>query len=523
MAYSERLSAPVLLGLLLLACIATLATAHKRFETKWTDEQRASFDESNSAPGPRRRHLIMSPGQSPSRELMQRKHRQTLETMHAARSRFLLTATPNDLIFMLSSNVWMGPFYTVLELGTPPVAFPVLVDTSVAVTWVFCDCLSCPEEEVLFVNRTRFLTAKSSTASPVNCSSPTCASSHAFTCNALDSVRDRPDVCEFNGTFAAGDVYNDVLSVALVSSTAAAAPQPPPARVSSPFNFGCARVNATDAFVQFEADGTLAIGYGNMTLATQLAAPARPNAMALCLDGTNSEGVLMVGNTPDPLGLFTTSFDHAPNSSRYLINVTGMRVGGATVKGSASVSRMLNATHGGFCLDTARDYLGLRDKVYQAMEDMVFSNASKGGNELIQHASGLTCAQLPNTTSWDFFPSVFFDLPEGAIEVTPRNYLFVDTISVGDGIDLYCLLASPIPDFAPRNAYMGTPWLLDQYLKFDMDNKKLAMRAFNCTAWDSLEYSMPGAAAPSPPPPPSPHSHPSMPHRHQHQARASLC
>ncbi|CAI7827319.1 unnamed protein product [Closterium sp. NIES-54] len=344
-----------------------------------------------------------------------------------------------------------SPYVMTLILGSPAKQFVVLADLSTSVTWVSCDCISCPSAansvDVLGIvrslpapfrhascalhiarceglpalhsshqasmhtcalcarspsrataacarrappsvylsttplsthphpwqNRTMLNTKRSLTAKPIACNSSVCAQSATFSCNAQQPLlTDRPDVCEFNTSMGAGDVFSDVVTVPLINLDL------PPGEhdsINSSINFGCNRVE-DPVMENFGPDGSVGLGAGPFSFASQLhatsllnaSAAPRPNAFSLCLDGPHQEGLLIVGATPDPpSGLITTPFRVAVNSSRYLLNVTGIRLGGSEVNGTQGIGGMVNSSFGGFSLDTARGFISLRRAAYESL------------------------------------------------------------------------------------------------------------------------------------------------------------
>ncbi|CAI5997694.1 unnamed protein product [Closterium sp. NIES-65] len=426
--------------------------------------------------------------------------------------RSTLQAAADSLMFPLFSLDTKGPYVTTLILGSPAKQFMVLADLATSITWVSCDCISCPSAansvDVLGINRTMLNTKRSLTAKPVACNSSVCAQSATFSCNAEQPLlTDRPDVCKFNTTMGAGDVFSDVVTVPLINLDL------PPGEhdsVNSSINFGCNRVE-DPAMDGFGPDGSVGLGAGPFSLASQLhaasllnassSAAPRPNAFSLCLDGPRKEGLLIVGATPDPpSGLITTPFNVAVNSSRYLLNVTGIRLGGAEVNGTQGIGGMVNSSFGGFSLDTARDFISLRRPAYESLATAVYAPDAVVEAGLDGY-TGYYCGVLaPGANPDVVFPPISFDLPEGSLSVTWPNYMYS---IANETHEILCLLAESHPDWAPRNVYMGAPWLMDTYWKFDLENSTISFTPYNCSTFKPLETAPSPSSAPTAPPAPT--------------------
>ncbi|CAI5483501.1 unnamed protein product [Closterium sp. Yama58-4] len=434
--------------------------------------------------------------------------------------RSTLQAAEDSLMFPLFSLDTKGPFVTTLILGSPAKQFVVLADLSTSVTWVSCDCLSCPSAanslDVLGINRTTLETRRSLTAKPVACNSSVCAQSATFSCDVQQPLlKDRPGVCEYNISMGAGNVYSDVVTIPLVNLNL------PPGEhdsITSPIYFGCNRVE-DPAMEGFGPDGAVGLGAGPFSFASQLHATSllnastspRPNAFSLCLDGPLQEGLLIVGATPDPpSGLVTTPFKVAVNSSRYLLNVTAIRLGGTEVNGTQGIGSMVNSSFGGFSLDTARDFISLRRTVYENLVTAVYATDAVLETGLDSYTGYYCGVVAPGASPSVVFPPIFFDLPEGSFSVPWQNYMY----SVANEThEILCLLAESHPDWAPRNVYLGTPFLVDTYWKFDLDKSTVSFMPYNCSALEIAPAPSSAPVAPNPPltAPTTPSSSPPMP------------
>ncbi|GJP54963.1 hypothetical protein CLOM_g13967 [Closterium sp. NIES-68] len=476
----------------------------------------------------------------------------------------------NNAVFRVFSPFQYGPLYVTVSMGSPPRRFVTLVDTLSSLSWLVCDCApSCPAPSGIMQHRAVYESSSSAAYRPVACNSSSCPQATMFSCNAAaqppssasnnssssSTVAATPfpssppaiaaaagGGCAFNASSggaasgSSGAVISDLISLLSTDSLLRRA------RVT----FGCS--SSIDTSADNGMDGVLALGARPFSIPAQLASPtteisaptpvpgataaatllsttagapvaAEPAAAApaaaaaplaplplsfsLCFDSGTAQGALVLGDPPHPGKLKTTSFMLAPNSSRYYLNVTQMRVGSSPVPASDGLGSTSADAHGGIVVDTSFPYLALRAPLLLQLVDQVFSDPSL----VRQDVDGFACATLPiSKATNETFPPVAFDFPDASYLVHPSTYLMLNGVTAPNV--LLCLAAVPLPDDSVHNAYLGTQWLADHYLWFDVASQKLHFRSINCSTWDYLNTTLPPkpppAAPPSTAPAPSP-------------------
>ncbi|CAI5997696.1 unnamed protein product [Closterium sp. NIES-65] len=440
-------------------------------------------------------------------------------------------AAGGTAVLRLSSPYVYGRFYATLTLGTPAHEAYVVLDTVSSLSWLYCDCIKCPSSPLPTdptKPRTFFNSSASSTASALACNSSACAAFPMAACGALETYSEA-GVCEYYTPDSAGDVLTDALRVTSADRV-----------VSAPtVAFGCARVDAQGGSGIFaEVDGALGLGTQPYSLLGQLSASANGTASAaaagataaaaaavaagggadaavapagpaaavaavwsLCYDSMANSGVLVLGSMTPPANMVTTRFDTAADDSSYYLPVWRMRVGSIEVPGSKSLSRRTvgaggagggGATRGGVVVDSDITYTALRGDVFLRVVKLVFADPRL----VRQDAGGEVCVFVKaSDTNVVLFPPIFFDFKEGSYEVTFNNYLMMNDASEA-GATL-CLTAYALPNDRVHDAHIGTLWLRDQFIQFNLPNKTMSFVPLNCTSGKPVE------AAPQPSPTPS--------------------
>ncbi|CAI7749983.1 unnamed protein product [Closterium sp. NIES-53] len=168
-------------------------------------------------------------------------------------------------------------------------------------------------------------------------------------------------------------------------------------------------------------DGVLGLGARSYSVLNQLAAAAVvPPAFALCFDSTSNSGFLSLGAPLVPPNVTTTDYVGFDNDTRYFLPLTQIRVGQTAVKGSAAVAKLNADLTGGFTVKSSYLSSGLRSAVHADLVKLVFANSSLRRADMDVYS----CVHLTVFEAQDMvFPSIFLDVKEGSLEITPNNYL----------------------------------------------------------------------------------------------------
>ncbi|CAI5970288.1 unnamed protein product [Closterium sp. NIES-64] len=377
---------------------------------------------------------------------------------------------------LLSAGAFQyGRFYSPLFIDAPRRMYVALVDTAVSLSWLYCDCIKCPQDSPVIKQRTFYTTLNSTSAVLLNCTSPACLQLPAAGCSALPRNLSRSNSsCDLRYA-PAGDLVQDRMLLKVVKAGAAS-------EQAARINFGCGRMDV--GYGGSSVDGVLALGSRPYGLLAQLnASLGLARAYSLCFDGGNQRGALLMGDADAPPGMVTTRLGLLPNVSRPFLPVQGMRMGSSAVGNSSDLAALVNNTQGGFTVDTAVLYSGFSRIVFNAMVNMLFADPSltRTGSE------DKACVVNDEAAKKVYFPPILIDFPEGSLTVLPQNYMVVNETA-------QCFAAVPLDANATQSAFLGTMWIRDQFLTFDYTRKMFSFQSMNCTTLAPI-------AAPPPPPP----------------------
>ncbi|CAI7922504.1 unnamed protein product [Closterium sp. NIES-53] len=264
---------------------------------------------------------------------------------------------------LLSAGAFQyGRFYSPLLIGAPPRMYVALVDTAVSLSWLYCDCIKCPQDSPVIKQRTFYTTLNSTSAVLLNCTSPACLQLPAAGCSALPRNLSRSNSsCDLRYA-PAGDLVQDGMLLKVVKAGAAS-------EQAARINFGCGRMDV--GYGGSSVDGVLALGSRPYGLLAQLnASLGLARAYSLCFDGGNQRGALLMGDADAPPGMVSTRLRLLPNVSRSFLAVQSMRIGSSAVGNSSDLAALVNGTQGGFTVDTAVLYAGFRRLVFNTMVNM---------------------------------------------------------------------------------------------------------------------------------------------------------
>ncbi|CAI7923287.1 unnamed protein product [Closterium sp. NIES-54] len=207
---------------------------------------------------------------------------------------------------LLSAGAFQyGRFYSPLLIGAPPRMYVALVDTAVSLSWLYCDCIKCPQDSPVIKQRTFYTTLNSTSAVLLNCTSPACLQLPAAGCSALPRNLLRSNSsCDLRYA-PAGDLVQDGMLLKVVKAGAAS-------EQAARINFGCGRMDV--GYGGSSVDGVLALGSRPYGLLAQLnASLGLARAYSLCFDGGNQRGALLMGDADAPPGMVSTRLRLLPN------------------------------------------------------------------------------------------------------------------------------------------------------------------------------------------------------------------
>ncbi|GHP11360.1 hypothetical protein PPROV_001008800 [Pycnococcus provasolii] len=311
-----------------------------------------------------------------------------------------------------------GYFYATLELGTPPKAYTLIVDTGSTMTYMPCkDCYACGPNH----RDPPYDPSASLTSQTVPCNSPLCFTSSC-----------RSNTCHYSRSYAEsssseGRLVSDVMEIG-------------DGGASERIVFGC-ELKETGEIYRQVADGIIGLGSDNVAIITQLEkAGTIDDAFALCFGGFDGEGALLLGKPPLPQTI-ASNLRYSPRvlqgrSSFYISSLSSIGFGGTSLPVSASTLR----SGMGAVLDSGTTFSYIPTQAFNQARDAVqrlrtqsLPSGIPGPDPRYQDICWGGLNDRSPAGLAQHFPtmSLTFDGINGApgpnLELPPENYLFLHT------------------------------------------------------------------------------------------------
>ncbi|CAN6219061.1 unnamed protein product [Urochloa humidicola] len=356
-----------------------------------------------------------------------------------------------------------GAYHMTLSIGTPPLAFPAILDTGSDLTWTQCaPCTACfPQPTPLYDP------ASSSTSSALPCASPLCqALPSAFrrACNATGCAYDY----RYTVGFTAGYLAADTLAIG-----DAAAPFFPGVA------FGCSTANGGDVG---GASGIAGLGRGVLSLVSQLgvgrfsycfrsdadagASPIMFGALAANVTGGGAQQSTPLVMNPVP----------GRRAPYYYVNLTGVTVGETELPVTSGTFGFTAAGDGGVIVDSGTTFTYLAEAGYAMLR-----------KAFVSQAAGLTTV---SGEPYDFdlcfavgavaagvvpVPRLVFRFAGGAEYDVPRRSYFD---AVDEGGSVACLLVLPTRGVS----VIGNVMQMDLHVLYDLDGGTFSFAPADCAS-----------------------------------------
>ena len=252
----------------------------------------------------------------------------------------------------LSSGINLQTLNYIVTMGLGSKNMTVIIDTGSDLTWVQCEpCMSCYNQQGPI-----FKPSTSSSYQSVSCNSSTCQSLQFATGNTGACGSSNPSTCNYVVNYGDGSYTNGELGVEALSFGGVSV---------SDFVFGCGRNNKG---LFGGVSGLMGLGRSYLSLVSQTNATFG-GVFSYCLPTTEagSSGSLVMGNessvfkNANPI-TYTRMLSNPQLSNFYILNLTGIDVGGVALKAPLSFG------NGGILIDSGTVITRLPSSVYKALK-----------------------------------------------------------------------------------------------------------------------------------------------------------
>ncbi|PRQ58485.1 putative nepenthesin [Rosa chinensis] len=355
-------------------------------------------------------HLdALSSNQTPSQLFHLRLHRDALRftsltSLAAARTRPRpIRSSPgfsSSIVSGLSQG--SGEYFTRIGVGTPPKYLYMVLDTGSDVVWLQCaPCKRCyAQTDPVFDPR------KSSTSSPIPCSSPLCRKLDTPGCNSKKTCLYQ--VSYGDGSFTVGEFSTETLTFRRTKVPRVAV--------------GCGHDNE-GLFVG--AAGLLGLGRGKLSFPSQTG-PRFKSKFSYCLvdraASSKPSSVVFGDSAVSRTARFTPLLSNPKLDTFYYVELIGISVGGTRVPGiTASLFKLDPAGNGGVIIDSGTSVTRLTRSAYNSLR-----NAFRAGTTTLKRAPEFslfdTCFDLSGKTEVKV-PTVVLHFRGADVSLPATNYL----------------------------------------------------------------------------------------------------
>ncbi|KAM0909941.1 hypothetical protein ACQ4PT_011453 [Festuca glaucescens] len=372
------------------------------------------------------------------------------------------TTSPALALQALAEN-GAGAYHVSLSIGTPPLAFPAILDTGSDLVWTQCaPCTECfPQPTPLYDP------AGSSTFSTLPCASPLCRSLPSpfrRACNASGG-------CAYDYRYVVGFTTGYLAAETLTIGGAS----------FRDVAFGCSTANAG---YMDGASGILGLGRGPLSLVSQLGI----GRFSYCLGSDSDAGASPIlfgslANVTKGDGVQSTPLVRNPavpvsRAPYYYVNLTGVRVGAADLPVTPATFGFTSTGAGGVIVDSGTTFTYLAEAGY-AMLERAFLSQTAG---LLTRVSGAPfdfnlCFEADGGADVDavIVPGLVLSFAGGAEYSVPRRSYF-------DAVDeegrVACLLVLP----TGAVSVIGNVMQMDLHLLYDLHGGTMSFAPADCAS-----------------------------------------
>ncbi|KAF0905252.1 hypothetical protein E2562_003853 [Oryza meyeriana var. granulata] len=354
-----------------------------------------------------------------------------------------------------------GAYNMNLSVGTPPLSFPLIVDTGSDLIWTQCaPCTNCfPEPSPAPVLQP----ASSSTFSKLPCNSAFCQSlpTSARACNATGCVYDY----RYGLGYTAGYLATETLTVGDDTFSKVA--------------FGCSTENGVD-----NSSGIVGLGRGPLSLVSQLGV----GRFSYCLRSSMAAGAspILFGSMAKLTDAEVQSTPLLKNpslrrSSHYYVNLTGITVGSTDLPVTSSTFAFTRTgIGGGTIVDSGttltylikEGYAMVKRAFLSQMANLTRVNGARFDLDLCFRTSG---GEVPAV------PRLVLRFAGGAEYAVPReSYFGAVAVDSRGRVAVECLLVLPASEDLSISI-IGNMMQMDMHVLYDLDGEMFSFAPADCT------------------------------------------
>uniref|UniRef100_A0ACD5V1R6 Uncharacterized protein n=1 Tax=Avena sativa TaxID=4498 RepID=A0ACD5V1R6_AVESA len=367
------------------------------------------------------------------------------------------TTSPTVAVQTLAENGAGAAYHVSLSIGTPPLAFPAILDTGSDLVWTQCaPCTECFAQPTPLYDP-----SGSSTFSTLPCTSPLCRSlpSPFRACNATGCVYDYRYVVGFT----AGHLATETLAIGGASFRDVA--------------FGCSTANGGH---MDNASGILGLGRGPLSLVSQLGI----GRFSYCLRSDSDAGAspILFGSLANVTGdsvqstpLVQNPTVPVPRAPYYYVNLTGVRVGAADLPVTFGFT---STGAGGAIVDSGTTFTYLAGAGYDMLEREFLSQTAG----LLTRVSGARfdfdlCFESASDEDVDavLVPGLVLSFAGGAEFAVPRRSYF-DVVDEEGRVG--CVLVLPTGGVS----VIGNVMQMDLHVLYDLDGGTMSFASADCAS-----------------------------------------
>lgn len=320
----------------------------------------------------------------------------------------VLAASTPDSQLEAPIHAGNGEYLMELSIGTPPEAYPAVLDTGSDLIWTQCKpCSQCYKQTTPI-----FDPKKSSTFSKLSCGSNLCSVLPSSTCS---------DGCQY--AYSYGD-YSMTQGI-LATETFTFGDSGNQVSVKN-IGFGCGEDNEGDGFEQ--AAGLVGLGRGPLSLVSQLKEPKFSYCLTSMDDSKTS--TLLLGSLASVKGtqkaLTTPLLTNPSQPSFYYLSLEGISVGDTRLSIEKSTFELGDDGSGGVIIDSGTTITYIEANAFDALK-----KEFKSQTKLPLDKSGSTgldvCFTLPSGTTQVEIPKLVFHFKGGDLELPAENYMIADS------------------------------------------------------------------------------------------------
>jgi len=337
-------------------------------------------------------------------------------------------------------------FYAVIQIGSPPKSFDMILDTGSHLAYIPCKstCKTCGHNH----HHQPYDKEQSSTYGKLECSDKLCSASKLSCKSGQCSF----GISYMEGSSVHGTYMKEMLTLGPSTNS-----------VEIPVAIGCIQSETKLIYGQ-DADGILGLGDSPVSILNQFHAYGLPLSFGICF-GSDNEGVMTFGNYKPPGMKWTQMVQRGGRESYFKVKVIKVLIGGKALDVAAS------AYGSSTLLDTGSSDTLIPRKIFAAFQKVMAATV-KG--KMTKERDGNLCFRNSNTEE------MYASIPE--LEI------------ILDG-DVHIIAPFPNLIYKKQQTYIcttvfehygqmiiGGNTMMDHFIYLDRENKKVGVAKSNCRA-----------------------------------------